>query len=127
LDLPQGRVAFEVALLFSPTGEEFDLSDRPTSGSRVSVKDKATPENLTRTTVVGFFNTIAEDLPHRQASMIGACELLLEGPLRVGSRGQHSGLVDASLSRKPGLGKGQSAIGIRESSMDNNIGAQNRR
>jgi hypothetical protein len=41
-----------------PARKKVDLSDRPTSRSRASVRGKATPENLLESAVAEFFNTI---------------------------------------------------------------------
>jgi hypothetical protein len=46
------------ASLLQSTSKKIDLSDRPTSRSRASVKGKKTPENLMRETVIDFFNSI---------------------------------------------------------------------
>jgi hypothetical protein len=46
------------AWFFQFPGEKSDLSDRPTNRSRTPVKGRKNSENLVRTTVSDFFNSI---------------------------------------------------------------------
>jgi hypothetical protein len=55
-------------LLQSAT-EKIDRSDRPTSPSQRSVKGNKTPENLARTTVSDFFNSITSPADSRKNLM----------------------------------------------------------
>jgi hypothetical protein len=65
---------------------KIDLSDRPTSRSRVPVKGKKTPENLATETASDFFNTIVQTTDLGVAidtDVVRLCDILLQDTLQV--------------------------------------------
>lgn len=62
------------------TREKIDFSDRSTNRLRASIKGKRAPENLARSIINEFFNTIGQNRPLATLRRVAASKGITDGP-----------------------------------------------